>query len=119
MDISVVNEATTQKYTAWVVPSSEILSKLPTTKGYMMLEVPKTKLKIAVYRLRDVEKILNGYNKTNISEWRIKEAEIKWKIKEAEIIVRQISQDLIHLLEGTDLKDVEKEIERLQQSLIS
>ena len=79
-------------------------------KGYTMLEVPKTKLKIAVYRLRDVEKILKGYNKTNISEWRI---------KEAEIIVRQVSQDLIHLLEGTDLKDVEKEIERLQQSLIS
>ena len=105
-----MNEATTQKYTAWVVPSSEILSKLPTTKGYMMLEVPKTKLKIAVYRLRDVEKILNGYNKTNISEWRI---------KEAEIIVRQVSQDLLHILEGTDLKDVEKEIERLQQSLIS
>mgnify|MGYP006242842341 CR=1 FL=1 len=73
-----------------------------------MLEVPKTKLKIAVYRLRDVEKILNGYNKTNISEWRI---------KEAEIIVRQVSQDLLHLVEGTDLKDVEKEIERLQQSL--
>ena len=73
-----------------------------------MLEVPKTKLKIAVYRLRDVEKILNGYNKTNISEWRI---------KEAEIIVRQVSQDLLHLVEGTDLKDVEKEIERLQRSL--
>ena len=82
--------------------------KLPTTKGYTMLEVPKTKLKIAVYRLRDVEKILNGYNKTNISEWRI---------KEAEIIVRQVSQDLLHLVEGTDLKDVEKEIERLQRSL--
>ena len=32
-----------------------------------MLEIPKTKLKIAVYRLRDVEKILKGYNKTNIS----------------------------------------------------
>ena len=79
-------------------------------KGYIMLEVPKTKLKIAVYRLRDVEKILKGYNKTNISEWRI---------KEAEIIVRQVSQDLLHILEGTDLKDVEKEIERLQQSLIS
>ena len=75
-----------------------------------MLEVPKTKLKIAVYRLRDVEKILNGYNKSNISELRI---------KEAEIIVRQVSQDLLHILEGTDLKDVEKEIERLQQSLIS
>ncbi len=75
-----------------------------------MLEVPKTKLKIAVYRLRDVEKILNGYDKRNTS---------KWRMKEAEIIVRQVSQDLIHLLEGTDLKDVEKEIERLQQSLIS
>ena len=84
--------------------------KLPTTKGYIMLEVPKTKLKIAVYRLRDVEKILNGYDKRNTS---------KWRMKEAEIIVRQVSQDLIHLLEGTDLKDVEKEIERLQQSLIS
>ena len=79
-------------------------------KGYIMLEVPKTKLKIAVYRLRDVEKILNGYDKRNTS---------KWRMKEAEIIVRQVSQDLIHLLEGTDLKDVEKEIERLQQSLIS
>ena len=75
-----------------------------------MLEVPKTKLKIAVYRLRDVEKIIKSYNKTNISEWRL---------KEAELIVRQVSQDLIHLIEGTDLKDVEKEIERLQQSLIS
>ena len=74
-----------------------------------MLEVPKTKLKIAVYRLRDVEKILNRYNKSNINEWRL---------KEAELIVRQVSQDLIHLLEGTDLKDVEKEIERLQRSLI-
>ena len=74
----------------------------------MMLEVPKTKLKIAVYRLRDVEKIIKGYNKTNISEWRL---------KEAELIVRQVSQDLLHLIEGTDLKDVEKEIERLQRSL--
>ena len=82
--------------------------KLPTTKGYIMLEVPKTKLKIAVYRLRDVEKIIKGYNKTNISEWRL---------KEAELIVRQVSQDLLHLIEGTDLKDVEKEIERLQRSL--
>jgi hypothetical protein len=26
---------------------------------------------------------------------------------------------LLHILEGTDLKDVEKEIEKLQQSLIS
>ena len=78
-------------------------------KGQLqMLEVPKTKLKIAVYRLRDVEKILNGYNKTNISEWRI---------KEAEIIVRQVSQDLLHIIEGTDLKNVEKEIDRLQRSL--
>jgi len=73
-----------------------------------MLEVPKTKLKIAVYRLRDVEKIIKGYNKTNISEWRL---------KEAELMVRQVSQDLLHLIEGTDLKDVEKEIERLQRSL--
>lgn len=73
-----------------------------------MLEVPKTKLKIEVYRLRDVEKILNRYNKSNINEW---------KIKEAELIVRQVSQDLLHLIEGTDLKDVEKEIERLQRSL--
>ena len=73
-----------------------------------MLEVPKTKLKIAVYRLRDVEKIIKGYNKSNISEWRL---------KEAELMVRQVSQDLLHLIEGTDLKDVEKEIERLQRSL--
>ncbi len=73
-----------------------------------MLEVPKTKLKIIAYRLRDVEKILNRYNKSNINEW---------KIKEAELIVRQVSQDLLHLIEGTDLKDVEKEIERLQRSL--
>ena len=73
-----------------------------------MLEVPKIKLKIAVYKLRDVEKILNGYNKTNISEWRI---------KEAEIIIRQVSQDLLHIIEGTELKDVEKEIDRLQRSL--
>ncbi len=75
-----------------------------------MLEVPKTKLKIIAYRLRDVEKILNRYNKSNINEW---------KIKEAELIVRQVSQDLLHLIEGTDLKDVEKEIERLQRSLTS
>ena len=82
-----------------------------------MLEVPKTKLKIAVYRLRDVEKILNRYNKSNYNEKNSWTSE--WKIKEAEIIVRQVSQDLLHILEGTDLKDVEKEIERLQQSLIS
>ena len=73
-----------------------------------MLEGPKTKLKSIAYRLRDVEKILNRYNKSNINEW---------KIKEAELIVRQVSQDLLHLVEGTDLKDVEKEIERLQRSL--
>ena len=73
-----------------------------------MLEIPKTKLKIIAYRLRDVEKILNRYNKSNINEW---------KIKEAELMVRQVSQDLLHLIEGTDLKDVEKEIERLQRSL--
>ena len=82
-----------------------------------MLEVPKTKLKIAVYRLRDVEKILNGYNKSNYNEKNSWASE--WRVKEAEIIVRQVSQDLLHILEGTDLKDVEKEIERLQQSLIS
>jgi hypothetical protein len=80
-----------------------------------MLEVPKTKLKIAVYRLRDVEKILNRYNKSNYNEKNSWTSE--WKIKEAEIIVRQASQDLLHLIEGTDLKDVEKEIERLQRSL--
>tara|TARA_B100001063_G_C16652284_1_gene496598 strand:- start:502 stop:729 length:228 start_codon:yes stop_codon:yes gene_type:complete len=73
-----------------------------------MLEVPKTKLKIAVYRLRDVEKILNGYGKRNTS---------KWRMKEAEIIVRQVSQDLLHIIEGTDLKNVEEEIDRLQRSL--
>ena len=74
-----------------------------------MLEVPKTKLKIIAYRLRDVEKILNS----------IQQQTFDIRIKEAEIIVRQVSQDLLHILEGTDLKDVEKEIERLQQSLIS
>jgi len=100
---------------AWVVPSSEILSKLPTTKGYIMLEVPKTKLKIAVYRLRDVEKILNRYNKSNYNEKNSWTSE--WKIKEAEIIVRQASKDLLHIIEGTELKDVEKEIDRLQRSL--
>ena len=82
-----------------------------------MLEVPKTKLKIAGYRLRDVEKILNRYNKSNYNEKNSWTSE--WRIKEAEIIVRQVSQDLLHILEGTDLKDVEKEIERIQQSLIS
>ena len=76
-------------------------------KGYIMLEVPKTKLKIAVYRLRDVEKILNS----------IQQQTFDIRIKEAEIIVRQVSQDLLHIIEGTDLKDVEKEIDRLQRSL--
>ena len=80
-----------------------------------MLEVPKTKLKIIAYRLRDVEKILNRYNKSNYNEKNSWTSE--WKIKEAELIVRQVSQDLLHLIEGTDLKDVEKEIERLQRSL--
>ena len=83
-----------------------------------MLEVPKTKLKIIAYRLRDAEKILNAYK----SYWKVApEAKLllsEWRLKEAELIVRQVSQDLIHLLEGTDLKDVEKEIERLQRSLI-
>ena len=100
---------------ARVVPSSEILSKLPTTKGHIMLEVPKTKLKIAVYKLRDVEKILNGYNKSNYNEKNSWTSE--WRVKEAEIIVRQVSQDLLHIIEGTDLKNVEKEIDRLQRSL--
>ena len=49
----------------------------------MMLEVPKTKLKIAVYRLRDVEKILNSMQQQTFDI----------RIKEAEIIVRQVSQD--------------------------
>jgi hypothetical protein len=107
VDISVVNEATTQKYTAWVVPSSEILSKLPTTKGYIMLEVSKTKLKIIAYRLRDAEKILNS----------MQQQIFDIRMKEAELIVRQANQDLLNILEGNDLRDVEKEIERLQRSL--
>ena len=91
------------------VPSSEILSKLPTSKGYIMLEVPKTKLKIIAYRLRDAEKILNSYGNTNsLSDWRL---------KEAQLIMTQASQDLLHIIEGTELKDVEKEIDRLQRSL--
>jgi hypothetical protein len=107
VDISVVNEATTQKYTAWVVPSSEILSKLPTTKGYIMLELSKTKLKIIAYRLRDAEKILNS----------MQQQIFDIRMKEAELIVRQANQDLLNILEGNDLRDVEKEIERLQRSL--
>ena len=70
--------------------------------------MPKTKLKMIAYRLRGGEKILNRYNKSNRKGW---------KIKEAELIVRQVRQDWLHLVEGTDLKDVEKEIERLQRSL--
>ena len=94
---------------AWVVPSSEILSKLPTTKGYIMLEISKTKLKIIAYRLRDAEKILDSYGNTNsLSDWRL---------KEAQLIMTQASQDLLHIIEGTELKDVEKEIDRLQRSL--
>jgi len=94
---------------ARVVPSSEILSKLPTSKGYIMLEVPKTKLKIIAYRLRDAEKILDSYGNTNsLSDWRL---------KEAQLIMTQASQDLLHIIEGTDLKNVEEEIDRLQRSL--
>ena len=94
---------------ARVVPSSEILSKLPTTKGYIMLEISKTKLKIIAYRLRDAEKILDSYGNTNsLSDWRL---------KEAQLIMTQASQDLLHIIEGTELKDVEKEIDRLQRSL--
>ena len=83
--------------------------KLPTSKGYIMLEVPKTKLKIIAYRLRDAEKILNSYGNTNsLSDWRL---------KEAQLIMTQASQDLLHIIEGTDLKNVEEEIDRLQRSL--
>ena len=78
-------------------------------KGYIMLEVPKTKLKIIAYRLRDAEKILDSYGNTNsLSDWRL---------KEAQLIMTQASQDLLHIIEGTDLKDVEKKIDRLQRSL--
>ena len=74
-----------------------------------MLEVPKTKLKIIAYRLRDAEKILNSYGNTNsLSDWRL---------KEAQLIMTQASQDLLHIIEGTDLKNVEEEIDRLQRSL--
>tara|TARA_R100001460_G_scaffold36853_1_gene70744 strand:+ start:960 stop:1190 length:231 start_codon:yes stop_codon:yes gene_type:complete len=74
-----------------------------------MLEVPKTKLKIIAYRLRDAEKILDSYGNTNsLSDWRL---------KEAQLIMTQASQDLLHIIEGTDLKNVEEEIDRLQRSL--
>jgi len=74
-----------------------------------MLEVPKTKLKIIAYRLRDAEKILNS-TQQQIFDIRM---------KEIELIIRQASKDLLNLIEGTDLEDVEKEIERLQRSLTS
>jgi len=93
--------------TARVVPSSEILSKLPTTKGYTMLEVSKTKLKIIAYRLRDAEKILSS----------MQQQIFDIRMKEVELIVKQANQDLLNILEGNDLRDVEKEIERLQRSL--
>jgi len=74
-----------------------------------MLEISKTKLKIIAYRLRDAEKILDSYGNTNsLSDWRL---------KEAQLIMTQASQDLLHIIEGTELKDVEKEIDRLQRSL--
>ena len=73
-----------------------------------MLEISKTKLKIIAYRLRDAEKILDSYGNTNsLSDWRL---------KEAQLIMTQASQDLLHIIEGTELKDVEKEIDRLQRS---
>ena len=84
-----------------------IFPKLPTTKGYIMLEVSKTKLKIIAYRLRDAEKILNSMQQQTFDI----------RMKEAELIVRQANQDLLNILEGNDLRDVEKEIERLQRSL--
>lgn len=72
-----------------------------------MLEVSKTKLKIIAYRLRDAEKILNSMQQQTFDI----------RMKEAELIVRQANQDLLNILEGNDLRDVEKEIERLQRSL--
>ena len=84
-----------------------IFPKLPTTKGYIMLEVSKTKLKIIAYRLRDAEKILNSMQQQTFDI----------RMKEAELIVKQANQDLLNILEGNDLRDVEKEIERLQRSL--
>jgi len=73
----------------------------------MMLEVPKTKLKIIAYRLRDAEKILSS----------MQQQIFDIRMKEVELIVKQANQDLLNILEGNDLKDVEKEIERLQRSL--
>ena len=75
----------------------------------MMLEVPKTKLKIIAYRLRDAEKILSS----------MQQQIFDIRMKEVELIVKQANQDLLNILEGNDLKDVEKEIERLQRSLTS
>lgn len=74
-----------------------------------MLEVSKTKLKIIAYRLRDAEKILSS----------MQQQIFDIRMKEVELIVKQANQDLLNILEGNDLRDVEKEIERLQQSLIS
>ena len=72
-----------------------------------MLEVSKTKLKIIAYRLRDAEKILSSMQQQTFDI----------RMKEAELIVKQANQDLLNILEGNDLRDVEKEIERLQRSL--
>jgi hypothetical protein len=72
-----------------------------------MLEVSKTKLKIIAYRLRDAEKILNS----------MQQQIFDIRMKEVELIVKQANQDLLNILEGNDLRDVEKEIERLQRSL--
>jgi len=72
-----------------------------------MLEVSKTKLKIIAYRLRDAEKILSS----------MQQQIFDIRMKEVELIVRQANQDLLNILEGNDLRDVEKEIERLQRSL--
>ena len=71
-----------------------------------MLEVSKTKLKIIAYRLRDAEKILSSMQLI-----------FDIRMKEVELIVKQANQDLLNILEGNDLRDVEKEIERLQRSL--
>ena len=72
-----------------------------------MLEVSKTKLKIIAYRLRDAEKILSS----------MQQQIFDIRMKEVELIVKQANQDLLNILEGNDLRDVEKEIERLQRSL--
>ena len=82
-----------------------------------MLEISKTKLKIISYKLRDAEKILNAYK----SYWKVApQAKLLLsdsRLKELEIYIKQASQDLLHIIEGTELKDVEKEIDRLQRSL--